>query len=194
MTATPVGTEMTTDGSDAEAEVVLVDEQDRPIGTAAKIAAHRPPGQRHRAFSVLVHDGAGSFLLQQRALTKHHFAGLWSNTCCSHPRPGEPAPLAAARRLGEELGLRALELHNLGSFHYRAHDPVSGLVEDEIDHVVLATVDGTPCPDPREVAAWRWATAAAIEAEHAARPERFTPWFAAVFALGRAGLHEASGR
>ncbi|HRV31587.1 MAG TPA: isopentenyl-diphosphate delta-isomerase, partial [Kiritimatiellia bacterium] len=85
-------------------QVILVDEADREIGSMEKVAAHKNGGTRHRAFSVFVFDEQGRWLLQQRAAGKYHFAGLWTNACCSHPRPGETTEAAAHRRLVEELG------------------------------------------------------------------------------------------
>src|SRR4051794_27812216 len=86
-------------------DIVLVDEHDRPLGTCAKLAAHRNGGTLHRAFSVFLFDSAGRMLLQQRAAGKYHFGGLWTNACCSHPRPGEAVADAARRRVREELGV-----------------------------------------------------------------------------------------
>lgn len=155
--------------------VVLVDERDRERGTAPKLSTHRA-GDLHRAFSAFVFDAAGRLLLQRRADTKYHCAGLWSNTCCGHPRPGEDVVEAAERRLFEEMGFRAT-LRHIGTFTYRA-EVGEGLVEHEFDHVLVGTFDGAPAPDPAEVGAWRWLAAEATLAECAAHPEAFTPWFA----------------
>lgn len=154
--------------------VVLVDADDTPIGTMDKLEAHRQ-GLLHRAFSVFVLDTAGRVLLQRRALAKYHSGGLWTNTCCSHPRPGEEVRAAAARRLREEMGIPCA-LREVFRFTYRA-DVGSGLIEHEFDHVFLGHTDNTPQPDPAEVMDTRWATPQAITAELAAHPERFTAWF-----------------
>lgn len=119
-------------------EIILVNTEDCAIGTASKIEAHQK-GFLHRAFSVLLyrrHNNQKEFLLQKRAKTKYHSAELWTNTCCSHPRPSESIKDAAARRLYEELGISGIKLENIGFFHYRAEFN-NGLVENEIDHVLI---------------------------------------------------------
>jgi isopentenyl-diphosphate delta-isomerase len=160
--------------SDAEERVVLVDAEDRELGTEAKLEAHRS-GRLHRAFSVFLFDARGRLLLQQRALTKYHSAGLWANACCGHPRPGEPVRDAARRRVREELGIDCAPEPAFG-FVYRA--PLdNGLVEHEYDHVLVARFDGRPEPDPGEVAAWRWAEPAELSADVRANPSRYAAWF-----------------
>lgn len=159
----------------AQELVVLVDEHDRELGTMEKQAAHLEGGHLHRAFSVCVLDDEGRLLLQQRALSKYHFGGLWTNTCCSHPRPGEAPIEGARRRLVEEMGLD-LPLEHRGSFIYRAHDQASGLTEHELDHVFVGQFTGEPSPNASEVASWRWVTMDALRAELEAEPGRFTPW------------------
>ena len=153
--------------------VVVVNEQDVAVGTAEKLMAHRA-GVLHRALSVFLLDGDGRILLQRRAASKYHSGGLWSNACCSHPRPGEPVAEAARRRLAEELGVRC-ELRPVGSFVYRA-EVGDDLVEHELDHLFLGDWAGTPDPDPDEVSECRWVTRSDLEAELAADPDRFTPW------------------
>jgi isopentenyl-diphosphate delta-isomerase len=161
--------------------VVLVDEHDRETGTAPKLAAHRA-GSLHRAFSVLVFDRRGRVLLQRRARGKYHSGGLWSNTCCGHPRPGESPAAGAGRRLAEEMGF-ASELCPVGAFTYQAR--LGELMEHEYDHVLVGRFDGEPRPDPSEVEEWRWVDPAEVTAELAAAPERFTAWFGQVLALAR---------
>ena len=100
---------------DEEEQVILVDAEDREIGTAPKLAAHQAGGRLHRAFSVFVLNSRDEVLLQRRAAGKYHGAGLWSNSCCGHPRPGESTPAAARRRLREEMGID-LELEELFAF------------------------------------------------------------------------------
>lgn len=154
--------------------VVLVDASDRELGTLPKLEAHRE-GRLHRAVSVFVSNKRGEVLLQRRASGKYHSAGLWSNTCCTHPRPGESVARAARRRLREEMGVTC-EVRPVFRFVYDA-ELDRGLIEHEYDHVFLGTFDGEPFPDPREVDAWRWAAPDAIDAELAERPDTFTAWF-----------------
>lgn len=166
--------------------VILVDAEDTPVGTADKLAAHRA-GQLHRAFSVFVLNDDGAVLLQRRAEGKYHSGGLWSNTCCSHPRPGEATEAAARRRLEEEMGFHCT-LEPAFGMVYRA-DVGGGLVEHEYDHVLLGRWSGEPDPDPREVADWRWVPLAALKEEVARHPRRFTYWFrVALLELDARGL------
>lgn len=158
--------------------VVLVDLEDHEIGTAEKLAAHEQC-LLHRAFSVFIFrkEPKLQLLLQQRALHKYHSPGLWTNTCCSHPRPGESIVDASKRRLKEELGFSA-ELKDVGAFHYVAHFP-NGLAENELDHVLVGNVpaDIVITPNADEVHTYRWCTLEELAAELAAHPDRFTPWF-----------------
>ncbi len=157
-----------------EEQVILVDEHDREIGTEAKLSAHAA-GKLHRAFSVFVFDTDGNLLIQRRAATKYHSGGLWSNTCCSHPRPGESVHEAAQRRLREEMGLEC-PLQAALSFTYRS-ELGNGLSEHEYDHVFVGQFDGNPAPDPAEVADWRWTSLEEVRADSAAHPDRYTAWF-----------------
>jgi isopentenyl-diphosphate Delta-isomerase len=154
--------------------VILVDEADVPLGTAPKLAVHRD-GRLHRALSVLVLNDRGELLIQRRAGDKYHSAGLWANTCCSHPRPGEATVDAAHRRLREEMGFDC-PLEPAGAFAYRA-DVGGGLVEHEYDHLFLGRWNGAPRPDPAEVSAWRWVPPGELMAWIRARPHDFAPWF-----------------
>lgn len=142
-----------------------------------KLAAHESPGVMHRAFSVFLFDAEGRVLLQRRADEKHHFRGRWSNTCCSHPRPGEGVEDGASRRLREELGIDATA-SEVGSFTYRALDADSGLVEVEFDHVLVGRHAGPARPDPDEVSEVRWVTLADLRRRLETEPEAFTPWLA----------------
>jgi len=155
-------------------EVIIVDSNDVPIGTAPKLEAHRN-GLRHRAISVIIGDKHGQILLHRRAAGKYHSAGLWTNTCCSHPRPGERTIDAAVRRLGEEMGI-ICPLTFIFSMNYRA-EVSNGLVEDEIVHVFGGHFDGTPTPNPIEVSAWCWRSFTEVEREIDERPEIYTIWF-----------------
>jgi len=164
------------DTAEAALQVVLVDENDQEIGTMGKLEAHQPPGVLHRAFSVFAFDSRGRALVHRRAASKYHFPGLWTNTCCSHPMPGESVADGARRRLVEEMGLRA-ECVPRFAFQYEAADPAGGLIERELDHVCTAQSDADPRPDPAEADAWRWVEPDDLDAEIAASPESFTPWF-----------------
>jgi isopentenyl-diphosphate Delta-isomerase len=153
--------------------VVLVDEHDRALGEAGKMEVHRL-GLLHRAVSVFIFDDAGRMLLQRRSRDKYHSGHLWSNACCTHPRPGEPAVAAARRRLQEEMGCDS-ELDFAFGFVYRA--AIGDLVEHEYDHVFIGRSAVLPDPDPEEVADWRWERIELVEASMRLRPEAYTVWF-----------------
>ena len=167
-------------------EVILVDENDDAIGTCEKLAAHVNGGKLHRAFSIFIfHSSTGKLMLQKRAKHKYHFGSLWTNTCCSHPRPGETVREAATRRLQEEMGF-IVPLTEKTVFTYRAEDKESGLTEHEIDHVFIGTFDESPTPNPEEVEDWCWKEREAIERDLAENPDKYTPWFPiALLALGK---------
>lgn len=154
--------------------VILVDETDCDRGSLDKFEAHRR-GMLHRALSVIVARSDGRLLLQRRAVGKYHSGGLWTNTCCSHPRPGEAVDVAAGRRLMEEMGF-SCPLRPLFTVQYRAAVS-NGLVENELVHVFGGRFDGTPQPNPGEVADWRWSSLAEIRSDIAAHPERYSVWF-----------------
>ncbi len=152
------GVTSTPESSRLTEQVVLVDRDGLEVGVMGKTEAHREPGHLHRAFSLFIRNSAGEVLLQRRAVAKYHFGGVWANACCSHPRPGEPLVRAVERRTLEELGIECRP-EPIGSFVYRAGDPVSGLVEHEFDHVFESLTDTDPSPDPAEVMDWRWVAA-----------------------------------
>lgn len=160
--------------------VVLVDENDRPTGTADKLRAHHA-GWLHRALSVFVFDGEGRLLLQQRSRGKYHSGGLWSNTCCSHPYPDEPPATAARRRLREEMGF-VCDVAPILHFTYRA--PVGeGLTEHEYDHVFAGRVEEVAIhPDPTEVSDWTWVPLSLLRADLESNPAQYTVWFRRLFA------------
>ena len=169
----------------------LVDEAGTTTGTAEKLSAHQAPGRLHRAFSVFLLDDRGGLLLQRRALTKYHSPGVWSNTCCGHPLPGEPPFAAAARRTGEELGLAPELMRAAGTVRYHHTDPVSGLVEREYNHLFVGVVRAEPRPDPEEVAETVFATSAALERLRG--EAEFSVWFPTVLDAVRPALRELAG-
>jgi isopentenyl-diphosphate Delta-isomerase len=151
----------------------------------AKLDAHQAPGRRHLAFSVLLRDAAGKVLLQRRALGKYHFPGVWANSCCSHPRPGEDPTRSAHRRISEELGVDVGALTASAAFWYRARDPASGLVEFEYDLVFQGELvaPATLDPDPAEISDLRWlAPATALEQLHHERAA-IAPWLPPVLRM-----------
>ncbi|MEU5670756.1 isopentenyl-diphosphate Delta-isomerase [Micromonospora sp. NPDC047762] len=162
--------------------VELVDETGTAHGETTVAAAHQPPGQLHRAFSVLLVDPDGQVLLQRRAAAKTRFPLRWANSCCGHPQPGESLAEAANRRLSEELGAGPVELTEVGVYVYYAEDPATGRVEFEYDHVLRGEfLPGAPLlPDPDEVAELRWADPAALEAELKLDPRSYAPWLGGV--------------
>jgi isopentenyl-diphosphate delta-isomerase len=137
----------------------------------------------HRAVSVFALEGSGALIIQQRALSKYHSAGLWSNAACTHPREGESVIQAAERCLREELGVSAV-LEPAFRFRYRAPVP-PGLIEHEFDHVFVGTVRGSPQPRAEEVMGWRAMSPNALALEMTQRPEAFTAWFRIALPLYR---------
>jgi len=154
-------------------DIVLVDEHDREIGTGIKAEVHRT-GELHRAFSVFLYNEE-KLLIQQRADHKYHSPGLWANTCCSHPAPGETTEAAVRRRLMEEAGIEC-EAEEIFSFVYK-HQFAEDLYEHEFDHVFLGRYDGDYEINPDEVKAFRWVALDELEKETAEHPERFACWF-----------------
>lgn len=154
--------------------VILVDEQDNQIGTMEKMEAHRL-GKLHRCFSVFVFNSKGEFLLVRRAPGKYHSGGLWTNTCCSHPRPGEDTAAAAHRRLMEEVGFDT-ELEKAFTFTYEAKLD-KGMTEHEFDHVFVGTFDGTPVLNLKEADEMRYVNAEELAADMKQNPGAYTPWF-----------------
>lgn len=161
--------------------VILVNEQDEAIGLMEKMEAHEK-GLLHRAFSILIFNSEGEMLLQQRALTKYHSPGLWTNACCSHPRSGETILEAANRRLSEEMGMQT-ELSVLTHFIYKA-DFDNGLIEHELDYVVKGITNENPTINPDEVNAFRWISISDLITWVNTSPTDFTVWFLELFKLG----------
>lgn len=159
---------------DRHERIILVDADDNEIGTAPKLDGHRE-GLLHRALSVVIRDPGGRFLLQKRAVGKYHSGGLWTNSCCSHPRPGEPVAIAAERRLAEEMGLHC-PLVPLMALTYRAAVG-NGLVEHELVHIFGGVFAGRIAPDPAEVDGYQWLTPEALAEDRRAMPARYSVWF-----------------
>lgn len=158
--------------------VILVDENDQPIGEQEKLKAHEL-AQCHRAFSVFIYrlntENELEILLQQRHLEKYHCGGLWTNTCCGHPRPSETTLEAATRRLFEEMGIKS-DLKEVGVFHYIAPFD-NGLTENEIDHVFIGMMKSEIInPHPEEIHAYRWITIQNLNKVIQETPDQFTPW------------------
>ncbi|WP_343606588.1 isopentenyl-diphosphate Delta-isomerase [Fluviicola sp.] len=152
--------------------VVLVNEQDEVLGFMEKMEAHQK-GILHRAFSVFIHRN-GKILLQQRSLNKYHSGGLWTNTCCSHPRMDESLANAGSRRLQEEMGIHcAVKPH----FHFIYRVQLdSGLIENELDYVLFGSYDGEVSPNPDEVMDYKWMDWNELKADIDQHPERYTSW------------------
>lgn len=159
-------------------QVILVDMDDCEIGVMEKMEAHKL-AVLHRAFSVFLFNPNGKMLLQQRALTKYHSAGLWTNTCCSHPRPGETLENAVTRRLTEEMGITA-KVYKAFDFIYQTELP-DNLNEHEFDHVFIGNYDAEVRPNHLEVANFVYQSIEEIEANLQSHPEKYTVWFKIAF-------------
>lgn len=158
--------------------VILVNENDEQIGTMEKLEAHEK-ALLHRAFSVFIFNAKGEVLMQQRALTKYHSAGLWTNSCCSHPFPDETTYAAANRRLEEEMGL-STDLQFIFKFRYIA--PFENkLTEHEIDHVFVGKTDNLPTINMEEVHAFKYMHLEEIKEDITTNPEKYTAWFKIIF-------------
>ncbi|MCP4076941.1 MAG: isopentenyl-diphosphate Delta-isomerase [Gammaproteobacteria bacterium] len=154
-------------------KVILVDKNDQQIGTMDKLSAHIED-RLHRAFSIFIFNHAGELLLQQRAHDKYHSGGLWSNTCCSHPTPGELTIDAAHRRLQEEMGFDC-PLQEQPSLTYRA-ELDNGLTENEFDHIFFGRYKGNPVVNTDEAIDWQWMTTDTLLQSIKKQPESFTSW------------------
>jgi isopentenyl-diphosphate delta-isomerase len=154
--------------------VILVDTNDREIGTMEKMEAHRK-GALHRAFSIMVYNSQGDVLLQKRAKGKYHSGGLWTNACCSHPRPGDAIEETTRKKLMAEMGLDILPVYSF-KFIYKANVD-NGLIEHEFDHVFLGTSDKFPVIDTQEVEEWKFVPAEDLLSDVLRRPGNYTPWF-----------------
>lgn len=170
-------------------DIILVNEQDEPVGTMEKIEAHRK-ALLHRAFSVFIFNEKGEMLLQQRALKKYHSAGLWTNACCSHPKPGEDTMMAAESRLQHEMGF-GTPLTKIFEFTYRsAFD--NGLTEYEFDHVFAGVYDGAIRPSQEEVQDYCYKSLDEIKKSLQSHPSKYTTWFSIAFPLIEKWMQEQS--
>ena len=162
----------------ANEQVILVDETDRAQGVMDKMEAHEK-GVLHRAFSIFIFNSNNELLIHRRAFSKYHSGGLWTNTCCSHPRPTESLEEATKRRLLEEMGMEC-RMEALFSFTYKASLD-QGLTEHEFDHVYIGYSDEPPYPNPLEVSEVRYASLPELRHSINANPEQFTEWFKIAF-------------
>lgn len=158
--------------------VVLVNEIDEQIGVMEKIEAHEK-AILHRAFSVFIFNDKNELMLQQRALTKYHSPGLWTNTCCSHQRDGESNLEAGMRRLKEEMGF-VTTLEEKTSFIYKAPFD-NGLTEHELDHVMVGYYNEVPNINKTEVESWKWMSLEAVKVDIIKSPDLYTEWFKIIF-------------
>ena len=154
--------------------VILVDSNDSPIGISEKMAAHEK-GQLHRALSVFVFNKKGQLMLQKRDSKKYHAGGLWSNTCCSHPRSGEDTLAAAHRRLIEEMGFDC-QISKAFTFIYNVKLD-HGMTEHEFDHVFVGNFEGTPTLNREEAEEWKWIDMEKLKLDIASQPEKYAEWF-----------------
>lgn len=161
-----------------ESKIILVNEHDDMVGVMDKMEAHKQ-GLLHRAFSIFIFNRKGEMLLQQRALSKYHSGGLWTNACCSHPMPGEKTKEAALRRLMEELGFETT-IEKIFEFTYKAEFD-NGLTEHEYDHVFSGEYEGELDVDPAEVKDFCYKEITEIKGMLVEHPQKFTAWFHIAF-------------
>lgn len=164
--------------------LILVDLDDRETGRGEKMDVHRK-GLLHRAFSVFLFSG-DNLLIQRRAAGKYHSAGLWANTCCSHPRSGETLPEAVKKRLALECGIRTAELREAGHFVYRAVFQ-NGLTEYEMDHVFVGEYDGAFQANPEETSELRWVPLPELKRKMTDAPDQFAVWFFTALSIAEQG-------
>jgi len=158
-------------------KVILVDKKDNQIGWEEKIVTHQK-GKLHRAFSIFIFNSKGELLLQKRAKLKYHSGGLWSNACCSHPRPNQNLKEEAKRKLKEEMGI-GCSIKEIFSFIYKKKVKTKGryLIEHEFDHVFLGKFDGRPRPNKKEAEDWKWISPGALKKDLKGNPQKYTYWF-----------------
>ncbi len=158
-----------------EDKVILVDANDNPIGVMGKMEAHEK-GILHRAISVFVFNDENKLLLQRRSLKKYHSSGLWTNTACTHPFPGESNEKAAIRRLKEEMGITLSNVHKLFDFIYK-EQLENGLIEHEFDHVFVAYSNEIPKPNKDEVEDYKYVDLDELLKDIKENPLNYTIWF-----------------
>lgn len=159
-------------------DVILVDENDDQVGIMEKMEVHQK-ALLHRAFSIFIFNDKGEILLQRRAIKKYHSGGLWTNTCCSHPKPGEETMAAAGKRLSEEMGI-STRLRKAFDFIYKAPFD-NGLTEFEFDHVFIGTYEGKVSPDADEVSDYCYKDINEIRNSILTHPQKYTEWFKIAF-------------
>lgn len=174
-----------------EEQLILVAESGRALGAAGKTEVHRR-GLLHRAFSIFLVDREGRLLVQRRATSKYHSGGLWGNSCCGHPRPGERIRSAAIRRLGEELGV-AVRLQPSFLARYRA-EVGGGMVENELVHVFFGRAPEAIRADPDEISETAFLSWDELDRIAASRPDTLAPWLRHYLAHHRDALREAARR
>lgn len=155
-------------------QVILVDEQDNEIGSMEKMEAHQK-GLLHRAFSVLIFNSKGELLLQKRAKSKYHSGGLWTNTCCSHPQPGETIVQAGKRKLLQEMGFEC-DLYFSHKFIYQV-ELDNNLIENEYDYVMIGSYDGQPPINKDEAEDWKYESMEFVRHNAAVNPDAYSYWF-----------------
>ncbi|MCK5599373.1 isopentenyl-diphosphate Delta-isomerase [bacterium] len=159
--------------------VILVDNDDNPVGVEEKLAAHLNGGKLHRAFSVFLYDPDGNMLLQRRSAEKYHSPGLWSNACCGHPQPGEETAAAAARRVTEELGI-TVDIKEITTARYDL-DVGQGLFEREFNHTFKGVFTSENIPfNTSEVSEIMWVSCEELRSLLSERPQELTIWFRAL--------------
>ena len=161
-----------------EEKVILVNEKDEQIGLMSKMEAHEK-AVLHRAFSVFIFNDKNELMLQQRALSKYHSSGLWTNTCCSHQRDGETNIEAGKRRLQEEMGF-VTDLKETTSFIYKAPFD-NGLTEHEFDHIMIGYYNDEPNINVDEVESWTWKNIEDVKVDVTLHPDNYTAWFKIIF-------------
>ncbi|HLD24782.1 MAG TPA: isopentenyl-diphosphate Delta-isomerase [Patescibacteria group bacterium] len=155
--------------------VVLVDDDNNPLGTADKDTVHTTDTPLHRAFSLFLFNSKNQLLLTKRAATKKTFPGVWTNTVCGHLAPSETTVDAAKRRLKDELGIENVEIKEVAPYRYRFADK-NGIVENEICPILIGNFDGDPKPRPNEVDEWKWMDRKDFLEEIQTNPSPYSPW------------------
>lgn len=162
-----------------EEQIILVNENDQVVGQGGKLEVHKQ-GLLHRAFSIFIFNSENKFLLQKRASGKYHSGGLWTNSCCGHPRVGEETLSAAKRRLAEEFGF-TVDLKEVSTMTYKAPF-ANGLTENEFLHIFTGTFDGKPLPNPEEIEDFKWVNLNEVKQHALENPDQYTYWFKMILA------------